>query len=113
MTRRPVTGWVLVGLVGLCFSTLAVVLLTIAQRTQVQQLRRYIRQQCVQRQVFDASAQQTRLVFRDYYLSEIEQERTNRSIDVPLRQQRIAAARTLITSLDDTLTKTVRVPCRP
>lgn len=94
-----VIGW------GLCLG------IVFDYRGQVRELKSDIYTQCVQRQTFDASAQEARRMFRSYYLQQIEQETHNRFIDDALRAQRIANTRTLIAALEDTLGKSVRSGC--
>ena len=66
---------------------------------------------CTRRQAYDSASQDTRRVFRDYYLKQQQQETHNPTIDDKLRIARVSGAQVLIDSLDTTLDKTVHSSC--
>lgn len=103
--RRPETRpWLLV-------YSIAITVLFLVTLTFVLAFQRSFHSDCVQRQRYDATSQHTRRAFRAYYVQQQQLEQTNQFIDDALRRERIAAAQTLIDSLDATLAATVHSNC--
>lgn len=111
MPHQPYTNGKLARDLGVLCLCAASVLLTIAYRIQVGNMRDVIYQRCNERQIYDNASNDLRddmaLRFRQF----AQQERENRFIDEDLRQKRVTAWESLATSAEKTVNSQVKTTC--